>query len=142
VLRLTGSTAAVGMTVRCKRFAPSLAMFVAVLVPIAVGAVIVDTIVAAAVQLASPNTARGRTAAVAGLAGTGGGALGAVVLGVLADRFGGRAALVVGGGVVLAAVALASHVQSRDASEPRQRRRHLLVAGARHTIRRRASRRA
>ncbi|MCU1427124.1 MAG: transporter [Actinomycetia bacterium] len=88
--------------------APSLGTFVAILVPVAIGAVLIDTIIASTVQLATPGHARGRAAAVVGLAGMGGSALGAVMLGALADRFGGRAALVGGGVVVLAAAGIAS----------------------------------
>jgi MFS family permease len=88
--------------------APSLGTFVAILVPVAIGAVLIDTIIASTVQLATPGRARGRAAAVVGLAGMGGSALGAVMLGALADRFGGRAALVGGGVVVLAAAGIAS----------------------------------
>jgi hypothetical protein len=88
--------------------APTLGSFVGVIVPIAIGAVVIDTVVAASVQLGMPAEARGRAAGVVGLVGMSGSALGGVVLGVLADRFGGRVALILGGAVVVGAVVLAA----------------------------------
>jgi MFS family permease len=93
---------------------PNLPSFVAVLLPIAVGAVVIDTMVASTVQLASPGEARGRAAAIVGLAGLGGSTVGAVLLGFLADHFGARVPLVAGGIVVLVAVVLAMAMRSRD----------------------------
>jgi MFS family permease len=99
--------------------APTLGTFAAVLVPVAVGAVIVDTLVVASVQLATPGEARGRAASVVALAGMGGSAAGALALGALADRWGGRAALVLGGGAVLGATLVVSVVRARQRTSAR-----------------------
>jgi MFS family permease len=99
--------------------APTLGTFVAVLVPVAIGAVVVDTLVVASVQLATPGEARGRAASVVALAGMGGSAVGALALGALADRWGGRAALVLGGGAVLAATLVVSVARARRGTSAR-----------------------
>src|SRR5690606_15011388 len=55
----------------------------------------------------APDALRGRVLAVAGAAGSGAGALGGPALGTIAEAFGGRAPLLVGGIVCLVALALA-----------------------------------
>ncbi|MFC5814402.1 MFS transporter [Nonomuraea harbinensis] len=91
---------------------PSLAAFAAFMLPIAAGAILVDTTVSARAQLDSPDAMRGRVLAALGMAGAASGALGGPVLGWLSDSFGPRLALQVGGvscvvATLLAAAALA-----------------------------------
>ncbi|MEV0345482.1 MFS transporter [Nonomuraea sp. NPDC050680] len=76
---------------------PGLATFAGAMLPIAAGAVIIDTTVAARVQIDSPDEMRGRVIAALGMVGAGAGALGGPVLGWLSDSLGPRAALEIGG---------------------------------------------
>jgi MFS family permease len=94
--------------------APSVVTLAAVIVPIAAGAVMIDTTVTTRVQLDSPGALRGRvlglTAAVSGASG----ALGAPLLGHLCEQIGPRATLVVAGAAtalacVAGGLALARH---------------------------------
>jgi len=94
--------------------APSVWSMAAVIVPIAAGAVMIDTTVSTRVQLDSPGAVRGRvlglTAAVSGASG----ALGAPLLGQLSEQIGPRATLGAAGVVtalacVAAGLAMARH---------------------------------
>ncbi|KAB2378117.1 MFS transporter [Actinomadura montaniterrae] len=88
-------------------FAPSLPLFGAAMLPIAAGAVVLDTTVATRVQLDSPGHLRGRVIAAQGMVGAASGAVGGPALGALCDTLGPRTALMLAGTVCLA-VALAA----------------------------------
>ncbi|SEU41396.1 MFS transporter [Nonomuraea wenchangensis] len=105
---------------------PGLWTFAALMVPIAAGAVTVDTTVSARAQLDSPEAMRGRIIAALSIVSAGAGALGGPLLGWLSDTFGPRLALEIGGvccvaASLLAAVALArlSGRTLRQAVRPR-----------------------
>ncbi|MFG1942709.1 MFS transporter [Nonomuraea sp. NPDC048826] len=87
---------------------PSLAAFAAAMLPIAAGAILVDTTVSARAQLDSPDAMRGRVLAAVGMAGAASGALGGPALGWLSDAFGPGVALQVGGVSCVAATLLAA----------------------------------
>jgi MFS family permease len=112
--------------------APSIWTMAAVIVPIAAGAVMIDTTVSTRVQLDSPGALRGRvlglTAAVSGASG----ALGAPLLGHLSELIGPRATLAAAGVVtalacVAAGMAMARHLGLRA-------RPYELVATLRETV--------
>ncbi|HLU74991.1 MAG TPA: MFS transporter [Nonomuraea sp.] len=92
---------------------PSLASFAAAMLPIAAGAILVDTTVSARAQLDSPDAMRGRVLAALGIASAASGALGGPVLGWLSDSFGPRVALQVGGVSCVAATLLAAVLLAR-----------------------------
>ncbi|MEU6725373.1 MFS transporter [Nonomuraea wenchangensis] len=105
---------------------PGLWAFAALMVPIAAGAVTVDTTVSARAQLDSPEAMRGRIIAALSIVSAAAGALGGPLLGWLSDTFGPRLALEIGGvccvaASLLAAVALArlSGRTLRQAVRPR-----------------------
>jgi MFS family permease len=80
--------------------APDLWTFAAILVPIAAAAVMIDTTVATRIQLDTHGAMRGRVLAAAGMASAAAGALGAPLLGWLAEHIGPRQTLVTSGAVV------------------------------------------
>jgi MFS family permease len=86
--------------------APTLPVFVALIVGAGAAAVVLDTAVSTRVATAAPDMLRGRVLAVAGAAGAGAGAVGGPVLGLLAEALGARAPLLIGGLVCLSACAL------------------------------------
>ncbi|WP_431896234.1 MFS transporter [Nonomuraea sp. bgisy101] len=91
---------------------PELWTFAALLLPIAAGAVVIDTTVGARVQLGSPDELRGRVISVLGLVSAASGALGGPLLGWLSDAMTPQLALQIGGvgttaATLLAALALA-----------------------------------
>ena len=81
--------------------APGMWQFAAVILPIAAGAVALDTLVASLTQLRTTSAFRGRVAAIAGLASGAGAATGGPLFGYVCDTWGPRAALVAGGVVVI-----------------------------------------
>ncbi|MEV4356080.1 MFS transporter [Nonomuraea sp. NPDC004186] len=87
---------------------PQLWTFAAVLLPIAAGAVTLDTTVSARAQLDTPEPMRGRVIAVLSIVSAGSGALGGPLLGWLSDTLGPRAALEIGGVSCVAAALLAT----------------------------------
>jgi MFS family permease len=93
--------------------APSLLLFGAAMLPIAAGAVVLDTTVATRVQLDSPGRLRGRVIAAQGMVGAASGAFGGPALGALCDTLGPRTALVLAGAVSLAAALAAAHGLAR-----------------------------
>ncbi|WP_327105471.1 MFS transporter [Nonomuraea glycinis] len=97
---------------------PSLATFAGAMLPIAAGAILVDTAVSARAQLDSPDAMRGRVIAAVGMVGAASGALGGPALGWLSDAFGPRAALHAGGVACLAATLLAALTLARLARRP------------------------
>ena len=84
--------------------APSTFAFAAAMLPVAVGAVVVDTASGYLAQTRSDPAFRGRVLAAAALVSASAGAVGGPVLGWIAGAFGARASLGVGGVVALAAV--------------------------------------
>ncbi|MFI7447947.1 MFS transporter [Nonomuraea sp. NPDC049714] len=97
---------------------PSLATFAGAMLPIAAGAILVDTAVSARAQLDSPDAMRGRVIAAVGMVGAASGALGGPALGWLSDAFGPRAALQAGGIACVAATLLAAFTLARLARRP------------------------
>ncbi len=97
---------------------PSLSTFAGAMLPIAAGAILVDTAVSARAQLDSPDAMRGRVIAAVGMVGAASGALGGPALGWLSDAFGPRAALHAGGVACLAATLLAALTLARLARRP------------------------
>ncbi|EHR61946.1 MFS transporter [Saccharomonospora cyanea] len=78
-------------------YVPGLAGFALVLVPIAAGAVVIDTVKSTRLQLDAADSMRGRVLAVQGTVAGGAGALGAPALGWLSERLGPQEALLVAG---------------------------------------------
>ncbi|NJC86318.1 MFS transporter [Planosporangium mesophilum] len=87
--------------------APSLMTFAAVLLPIASAAVVIDTTVAARVQLDTREDMRGRVVAAMGSVGSLSGMAGAPLLGWVSESMGPRTALVLAGAACLVACAVA-----------------------------------
>ncbi|MEV0620758.1 MFS transporter [Nonomuraea sp. NPDC050404] len=92
---------------------PSLWTFAAAMLPIAAGAVALDTTVSARAQLDSPESMRGRIIAALSIVSAGAGAVGGPLLGWLSDTFGPRAALEIGGVVCVAAALVAAVALAR-----------------------------
>lgn len=92
---------------------PGLWPFAALLLPIAAGAVVIDTTIGARVQLGSPDELRGRVISVLGLVSAAAGALGGPLLGWLSDAMGPRLALQIGGVSTTAATLLAALALAR-----------------------------
>ncbi|MBB5785092.1 MFS transporter [Nonomuraea jabiensis] len=87
---------------------PQLWTFAAVLLPIAAGAVALDTTVSARAQLDTPEPMRGRVIAALSIVSAAAGAVGGPLLGWLSDTLGPRAALEIGGVSCVAAALLAA----------------------------------
>ncbi|MCK2217631.1 MFS transporter [Actinomadura sp. ATCC 31491] len=92
---------------------PELWSFAALMLPIAAGAVTVDTTVNARAQLDSPEPMRGRIIAALSIVSAGAGALGGPLLGWLSDTFGPDVALEAGGVSCVAAALLAAVALTR-----------------------------
>ncbi|WP_188187138.1 MFS transporter [Nonomuraea sp. SYSU D8015] len=97
---------------------PELWTFAAVMLPIAAGAVAIDTTVSARAQLDSPEPMRGRVIAALSIVSAGAGALGGPLLGRLSDTLGPRIALEIGGVVCVAASLLAAVALARLSGRP------------------------
>lgn len=91
----------------------TLALTGVVLVPVGLAALTFTTSANATVQLSVDPTMRGRIMGLYILAFLGGTPLGAPLLGMLAERFGGRAPLVLGGLVTVVSVAVVGLVLTR-----------------------------
>ncbi|MEV0380819.1 MFS transporter [Nonomuraea sp. NPDC050643] len=92
---------------------PSLWTFAAMMLPIAAGAVALDTTVSARAQLDSPETMRGRVIAALSIVSAGAGALGGPLLGWFSDTLGPHVALQAGGVACVAAALLAAMALAR-----------------------------
>ncbi|WP_217369989.1 MFS transporter [Nonomuraea antri] len=92
---------------------PGLGAFAALMLPIAAGAVVIDTTVSARAQLDSPDEMRGRVIAALGIVSAGAGALGGPLLGWLSDTFGPRLSLEIGGVACVAATLVAAVALAR-----------------------------
>jgi hypothetical protein len=75
-------------------------------VPIAAGAVVVDTATATRVQLSTDPAVRGLVRSIAGIAAMTAGMVGAPLLGALGQTLGPRAPLLLGGAIAVATTAL------------------------------------
>jgi hypothetical protein len=90
----------------CSGLAPGIAGFAALILPIAAGAVIFDTVVSTRIQLDTREEMRGRVLATVGIVSSLSGIVGAPAIGWLCDSMGAREALVTAGAVTtIAAVA-------------------------------------
>jgi MFS family permease len=98
--------------------APELWSFAAVIVPIAAGAVLIDTTVATRVQLDTEGAMRGRVLAAAGMASAAAGAVGAPVLGWLCEHAGGRITLMLAGTLTALATLAAGAAVARRRGIP------------------------
>lgn len=112
---LLWAAAATGLLQGLSSLSPGLAPFAAVMVPVAAGAVVIDTAVGAHVALSTAEEMRGRVLAVQGLVGSAAGAVGGPLLGWLASTEGPRAALLDGGTVVLLATLVLGSLMLRRA---------------------------
>jgi MFS family permease len=101
VLLATGAT--ISVLQFCSGLAPNMLGFAALLLPIAAGAVIFDTVVSTRIQLDTREDMRGRVLATLGIASSLSGVVGAPALGWLCDSFDARGALLLAGFVTTAA---------------------------------------
>ncbi|WP_127543982.1 MFS transporter [Actinoplanes sp. OR16] len=83
--------------------APNVLGFAALILPIAAGAVIFDTVVSTRIQLDTDEAMRGRVLATVGIVSSLSGIFGAPAVGWLCDTLGGRGALMVAGAITTAA---------------------------------------
>lgn len=104
---------ATGLAQALSGLMPSLWTFAAMMVPIAAGAVALDTTVSARAQLDSPDEMRGRVIAALSIVSSAAGALGGPLLGGLSDTLGPRVALEIGGVACLSAALLAAVALAR-----------------------------
>jgi MFS family permease len=114
-LRLLAGVAVIGSALQVAgSIAPTFATFALMIFLIAFGAVVFDTAALSVVQLAAGDAHRGRAIAAFGTVSMLGVAIGGPLLGGLADRFGGRLTLQLGGlGVLTATVGLAAWKYTR-----------------------------
>ncbi|HEU4674605.1 MAG TPA: MFS transporter [Motilibacteraceae bacterium] len=110
---LLGAGALAGLLQAASGASPTPTVFLAVMVPVAGCAVVLDTAVQARVHLRSAGELRGRVLAVHGLVGAAAGAMGGPLLGWVCDALGPRAALAMGGSVAVLACAVAAVVFAR-----------------------------
>jgi MFS family permease len=93
--------------------APGVAALAGIVVPVAVGAVVIDTTVATRIQLDTAWSMRGRVLGVATAVSGASGAFGAPLLGWLSETIGPRLTLVAAGSTTLLACAVAGMVMAR-----------------------------
>lgn len=108
---LAGSAALAAVLQVVSGIAATPMTFGLLLIPIAAGAVVLDTATSARVQLSTDPAMRGRVLSIAGLIGMTAGMVGGPLLGGIGQEFGPRAPLVVGGAI--AAVAAAAYALAR-----------------------------
>ncbi|RZU54030.1 transmembrane secretion effector [Krasilnikovia cinnamomea] len=87
----------------CSALAPNVLGFAALILPIAAGAVVFDTVVSTRVQLDTREDMRGRVLATLGIVSSLSGIVGAPAIGWLADTLGARGALLLAGAATTAA---------------------------------------
>ncbi|MEV4499877.1 MFS transporter [Micromonospora arborensis] len=114
--------------------APGTWSFAAVILPIAAAAVVIDTTVGTRVQLDTDGAMRGRVLAALAVTGSVSAAVGAPLLGWLAEHAGPRQTLVLAGSV--AAVATAVAAVALDRQRARATTLTLVVPRPRHPVRR------
>ncbi|MGH3613382.1 MAG: MFS transporter [Pseudonocardia sp.] len=118
-LRLVvGSALVFGVLVVVAGLMPTLALTGMVLVPVGLAALTFTTSANATVQLSVDPSMRGRVMGLYLLAFLGGAPVGAPLLGMLAEGFGGRAPLVLGGLVTVVSVAVVGLVLARRPRRP------------------------
>jgi MFS family permease len=101
VLVLSGLTMSVLQF--CSGLAPTVLGFAALILPIAAGAVVFDTVVSTRIQLDTREDMRGRVLAAAGIVSSLSGMVGAPAVGWLSDTLGPRGALMLAGAITTAA---------------------------------------
>jgi MFS family permease len=97
----------------CSGLAPTVLGFAALILPIAAGAVVFDTVVSTRVQLDTREDMRGRVLATLGVVSSLSGIVGAPAIGWLCDVSGARGALVIGGIVTTAAAVAGAMLLNR-----------------------------
>ncbi len=97
----------------CSGLAPNVLGFAALILPIAAGAVVFDTVVSTRVQLDTREDMRGRVLATLGVVSSLSGIVGAPAIGWLCDFSGARGALLIGGIVTTAAAVAGGMALSR-----------------------------
>ncbi|MFD4507682.1 MFS transporter [Streptomyces sp. NPDC058457] len=127
--RLITATVAFGVLEAALGLMPGYGTFMALLVPVGFAAVIVTTTANALTQLYVDPHLRGRVLSVYFLVLLGGTPVGAPLVGVVADAFGPRSALLLGG-VISAAAALALTAWSTRRPGPNRRRKATGPVGA------------
>ncbi|WHT23528.1 MFS transporter [Crossiella sp. CA-258035] len=105
---LLGAAAVTSALQAVSGFLPGLAGFAAVILPIAAGAVLIDTVLSTRVQLDTAEDLRGRVLAVQGAVAAAAGATGAPLLGWLCEHLAPGRALLLAGLVTLLGTALAA----------------------------------
>ncbi|WIM99466.1 MFS transporter [Actinoplanes oblitus] len=119
---LLGTGLTISVLQICSGLAPNLVSFAALILPIAAGAVVFDTVVSTRIQLDTREDMRGRVLAAVGIVSSLSGMFGAPAVGWLCDTAGARGALLVGGVVTtVAAIAGAlavARVQGRKLHVP------------------------
>ena len=117
---LLGAAAVTSVLQMLSGFSSGLLLFAAVLLPIAAGAVVIDTAMGTRVQLDTAEDMRGRVLAAQGSVAAAAGALGAPLVGRLSETLGPALALHVSGLVSTVATAAAAGVlaRSRRAARP------------------------
>ncbi|NIH77946.1 MFS transporter [Amycolatopsis viridis] len=105
---LLGTAAVTSVLQAVSGFLPGMLGFGAVILPIATGAVLIDTAKSTRLQLDSAEDMRGRVLAIDGAVAAAAGATGAPLLGWMCERFGAGHALLVAGVVTLVATAVAT----------------------------------
>jgi MFS family permease len=119
-LRLvTGAALAFGVLVIAAGSVPSYLVACIVMVPLGFAAIVFTTAANSAVQLSVEPAVRGRVMGLYILLFLGGTPVGAPLLGLLAEHYGGRAPLLVGGVVALVSVLVVAVVLARRAGGPR-----------------------
>ncbi|TMR23653.1 MFS transporter [Nonomuraea turkmeniaca] len=104
---------AIGVAQALSGLMPGLWSFAALMLPIAAGAVALDTTVSARAQLDSPEPMRGRVIAALSIVSAASGALGGPLLGWLSDTLGPRIALEIGGVACVTAALVAAMALAR-----------------------------
>ncbi|PRX45398.1 putative MFS family arabinose efflux permease [Prauserella shujinwangii] len=105
---LLGAAAVTSLLQAVSGYLPGMLGFAAMILPIAAGAVLIDTAKTTRLQLDSAEGMRGRVLAVQGMVAAAAGAVGAPLLGWLCERLGPPQALAVAGLGTLAATAVAA----------------------------------
>ncbi|MDI6103107.1 MFS transporter [Actinoplanes sp. NEAU-A12] len=97
----------------CSGLAPNIVGFAALILPIAAGAVIFDTVVSTRIQLDTREEMRGRVLATVGIVSSLSGIVGAPAIGFLCDSLGARGALLLAGAVTTIAAVIGGIVLAR-----------------------------
>ncbi|WP_425452892.1 MFS transporter [Prauserella flavalba] len=105
---LLGAAAVTSVLQALSGYLPGIAGFAAMILPIAAGAVLIDTAKSTRLQLDSAEGMRGRVLAIQGTVAAGAGAVGAPLLGWLCERLGPAEALLAAGLVTLGATVVAA----------------------------------